>query len=75
MNTDIVDQMRLAERATRLLVAELRATGLDPTGIAATLCSAAGPLYRETLSGDDLRMVVLHAAECMITGRMQPQME
>lgn len=65
---DTLDQMRLAEHMTRMLVAELRAGGCNPLGIAATLCAAAGSLYREQLQAKDVRPVISHMAEGMIKG-------
>lgn len=65
---DTFDQMKIAERMTRLLVAELRAGGCEPVAIAATLCAAAGALYREGLNPEHMRRVISHMAETMIDG-------
>jgi len=68
---DLIQQMTTAERMTRMLVAELRAGGLDPVSIAAPLSAAAGNLYREGLAPEQVPAVVNHMAKLMITGKPQ----
>lgn len=72
---DDFEKMQLAATATRLLVAELIGMGLHPCHVAATLCAAAGPLYRQGVKEHDLRLVVTSVAEGMITGQPQPMPE
>lgn len=71
--SDDVKKMLGAGQALELLVAELRASGVDDLAIAAALMDRAGVIWRDQLPDErERRRVALHAAEVAITGLPQP---
>lgn len=70
---DIVQDMQTGFALTRIVVAEMRALGMDDTAIASVLMNTAGGLYRDALPHEpDRRAVLMHMAEVCITGQPQP---